>query len=113
MQQLELGAPLMTLARDKGERLAQACADKAERVADWDREGAARFIHHWLVRHGPTSGEQLVKQATAHGYRAHDGRAYGAVFGALSRAGKIRCLRSDLPRERGHGTSGGKLWEAT
>lgn len=112
MQQLELDAPLRTLARERGERLANACADKAERVSDFDREGASMFVLSWLVRHGPTSGEQLVKQATAHGYRAHDGRAYGAVFSALRRAGRIRCLRSDLPRENGHGTSGGKLWEA-
>jgi hypothetical protein len=55
-------------------------------------------------------GEELVDVARAHGAQCKDGRAFGSVFQALMRRGLIRCLRSDLPRKRGHGTSGGKLW---
>lgn len=98
--------------REQGEQASQACLGAAERRG-FDTEGARTFLLSWLRRHGPQSGESLVKAATEHGFRPHDGRAFGAVFKALSARKLITCLRSDLPRERGHGTSGGKLWAAT
>lgn len=106
--QLELTLP----PREVGLALADKCADKAVRVASFDTEGARKFIVGWLRRHGPQSGEALVQAATDHGFRPHDNRAFGAVFNKLARDKAIVCLRSDLPRERGHGTSGGKLWGA-
>jgi hypothetical protein len=57
------------------------------------------------------TGEDLVDLAMANGCRAADARAFGGVFRSLSQNKVIRCVRSDLPRKRGHGTSGGKLWE--
>jgi hypothetical protein len=106
------GVPLLRLARALGEAGAQQCADAAERRG-WDSAGAQRFVVGWLRRHGPTSGEDLVQAAEEHGYRPQDGRAFGAVLGALARRQEIRCVRADLPRRHGHGTSGGRLWEAT
>lgn len=97
-------------AREAGRQAGEAALAKARRVADFDAEGAGKFIAGWLCRHGPTSGEELVARATEHGYRAHDLRAMGPVFARLLRQGRIVVLRSDLPRARGHGTSGGKLY---
>lgn len=99
-----------TAARAAGEEAARQCLEKAERDVDFDSAGAAKFIHGWVVRHGSTSGEDLVDAAIEHGFRVHDMRAYGGVFGALVRGGKLMILRSDLPRRRGHGTSGGRLY---
>lgn len=119
-QQLELldrvplmAAPPLEAARAAGAAAGEACAAKAAEVAKFDTTAAARFMHSWVVRFGPTSGEQLVKVAREHGHAPHDDRAFGPVFVKLQRGvdGKrLKVLRSDLPRERGHGTSGGKLW---
>lgn len=98
--------------RDTGRVMGELCQAKAVRVAGFYPEGARQFIVGWLRRHGPTSGEDLVTAATEHGYRAHDGRAFGPVFKMLVKRGLIVCLRSDLPRKRGHGTSGGRLYGA-
>lgn len=95
-------------AREQGHQAAQACADKAERQG-FDTEGARRFILSWLARHGDMSGEALTDAAKEHGFRPHDDRAFGAVFGPLSRRGLIRCV-GFCERERGHGTAGGRIW---
>jgi hypothetical protein len=109
-QQLELTLPPpRSPARAVGEEAAQACADKAERVADFDTEGAGRFILGWLARYGQMSGEQLVNAAQEHGHRPHDARAFGSVFSTLSRKNLIRCV-GYCEREKGHGTAGGRLW---
>lgn len=97
-------------ARAQGEQAAEACLAKAQAVANFDSEGAAKFITGWIVRNGETSGEDLVDAAIAHGYRGHDMRCFGGVFQRLLHRNLIRVIRSDLPRRRGHGTSGGRLY---
>lgn len=97
--------------RALGEQAAEACTTKAERVADFDREGAARFILGWLRRHGKLSGEDCTDAAIAHGYRAHDARAFGSIYHVLVNRGKIRCV-GFCERRKGHGTAGGRVWEA-
>jgi len=110
-QQLDLLDRIpLRVAREQGEEAGAACLEKAERTASFDSQGAGRFIVGWLVRFGPTSGESLVKAACEHGYRPHDMRAFGPVFKRLANGNQIRALRSDLARERGNGTSGGRLW---
>jgi hypothetical protein len=103
MQQLELVA-----ARAAGEQAVEACLAKAEE-SGFDSEGAGRHIVAQLRRHGEMSGEALVKSANEHGYRGRDNRCFGGVFKRLIATNQIRCLRSDLPRALGHGTSGGRL----
>lgn len=106
-------APPLQAARSAGEDAGEKCLAKAEDVAKFSAREAALFIHSWVVRYGPTPGEQLVKAAREHGHAPHDDRAFGPVFPMLLRGvdGKrLKVLRSDLPRERGHGTSGGKLY---
>lgn len=85
------------------------CAAKAESHG-FDTIGAARFVTGWVRRHGSTSGEDLVDRAKEHGFTCPDGRAFGAVFQRCIREGWLKVLRSDLPRRRGHSTSGGRLY---
>ena len=69
----------------------------------------------YLLKHGATPGEDLVDAAEKSRRPelfAEDARAWGSVFKTLSQRHQIHCLRADLPRRRGRGTSGGKLWKA-
>lgn len=98
-------------AREHGRLAADACAAKAERVAEFDSAGAAKFVRGELLRHGPMSGEALTDSAISAGFRPHDARAYGGVFASLARKGVIRCV-GYCERLKGHGTAGGRIWEA-
>lgn len=93
-----------------GQVLGELCAAKAEAVADWDRDGATRFILNYLYAHGPTSGEVLVT-AASEWYAPHDGRAYGAVLGQLSRRGIIRKAGFCNRVQKGHGAPGAVIWQ--
>lgn len=99
--------------RAAGEVAAQRCLDKARRVADplFAQKAEAAILNHLrVVRRA--SGEDLTSIAKAHGAVPHDDRAFGPVYGSLSRRKVIRvvdfCLRS-----KGHGTAGGRVWELT
>lgn len=98
-------------AIEAGRNASDACTAKAER-SGFDTDGARAFVLGWLRQHGDTSGEELVAAARANGFTCDDARAFGSVFRVLLDRGLIVCLRSDLPRLHGHGTSGGKLYRA-
>ena len=99
--------------RERGHRLAKACLQAAQIRADFDSEGAGRFILGHLRAYGPKSGEDLTEAAKVHGYRPHDDRAFGGVFGRLSRKAQIRKVPgAECARRKGHGTAGGIVWEA-
>ena len=110
-------APAYTMAhaRAAGQRAGQKAADKAEGQAPGFREAAQAFVLGFLKQHGPSSGEDITAAMVLAGIRPRDKRAFGPVYQALAgkRMGLIVCLRSDLPRRLGHGTSGGKLWGLT
>lgn len=97
-------------AHIEGERGMAISLQAAERVQPDFSETAKRAILAHLSAVGQASGEDLVDVAIAHGATPPDARAFGGIFQSLSRAKQIVCIRSDLPRKRGHGTSGGKLW---
>jgi hypothetical protein len=99
--------PEMT-PRDVGEAAAQRCAEAAIRRG-WDAAEARRLILDALGDRGPTSGEDLVDLACARMERPHDARAFGAVFGALSRERRI-VKHGHTRRRKGHGTAGGLVW---
>jgi hypothetical protein len=99
-------------AREEGERLAQACTDKAARVTAFDAEGARETALRLLMLDGPTPGEALVEKLKARGYIPHDDRAMGVVFSVLARRGQIKCI-GHCARSKGHGTAGGRVWQAT
>jgi hypothetical protein len=116
MDQLELLSPIKATPaeprrtpREKGAEAAEACLDKACEVAAFDADGAAKFIHEWVVRHGDTRGETLVDEAVKQGFRPHDSRAFGPVISALIRSGQIRCV-GYCERTKGHGTAGGRIY---
>lgn len=84
--------------------------EKAEKHSPGFAETAKQAILAHLKAVGQASGEDLVDIAIARGAVAPDARAFGGVFRSLRESKQIVCLRSDLPRKRGHGTSGGRLW---
>jgi hypothetical protein len=86
-------------------------ADKAERVtaATFSQEAQA-FIVNYLTVHGPTGGEVLTLRCAEAGIRPHDDRAFGPVFMALARAGRI-IKAGSMPRAlRGHHAPGCTIW---
>jgi len=95
--------------REVGQQQAEKCTAKAEDGNPGFTLRARAFVIEYLTEHGPSAGEDIVEAGTAAGIKSHDGRAWGSVFARLS-GKQIRCLRSDLPRKKGHGTSGGKQW---
>jgi len=109
MSDLLDGVPLMSLQRAAGDQAGAACLAKAERDRQFDTDGAAKFILGWLAKHGPQAGEKLTNAAMMHGYRPHDQRAFGPVYAGLARRGAIKCL-GFCERQKGHGTSGGRIW---
>lgn len=94
-------------AADLGIRRAAARAERD--IPDFSRR-AASYMAAYLTAHGPTSGEDLVDAAIAAGYTAADARGFGQAFRFLREEHRAPVLRSDLPRRRGHGTSGGRLY---
>ena len=92
-----------------GQVLAEKCADHAE-ADGWDRDGATLFVLGYLADHGPTSGEVIVAEAIKR-YRPHDGRAYGAIFGTLSRRGIIVKAGYVNRVLNGHGAPGAVVWQ--
>lgn len=97
-------------AREQGAVAAEACEGAAERKG-FDSAGAAKFMHDWLVRHGPTSGEALVNLAKGAGFVPPDDRAFGGTFARLIHRKLIRQVGT-AEREKGHGTAGARVWEA-
>lgn len=76
------------------------------------REQAEDFIVTYLRTHGPTAGEALTSACVASGIKPHDERAFGAILMSLSRNGKIIKVGTCM-RMKGHGTSGGNIWDLT
>lgn len=92
--------------RDEGMALV---AQNAEDARPDFGEDAERFILNYITENGPTSGEELVVLAVDAGIRPHNERAFGPVFGNLSRRGAIIKVRQQ-PRARGHGADGCNVW---
>ena len=93
---------------------AQAAAGACAAAEDEDPKFGARalaFIVSHVRAKGQVSGESITLAATASGIRPKKGdRAFGAIYAKALRKGYIR-VHSYVPRLRGHGTSGGKLYE--
>lgn len=92
---------------DIGMRRAEASADR--RSPDFSRR-AASYMAALLTANGPMTGEQLTEAAQAAGFVVTDARAFGRAFQMLRLQHGAPILRSDMPRTRGHGTSGAKLY---
>jgi hypothetical protein len=108
-QKLNRPAVLAAIARQMGEKGACLARDKAERTDPGFSERAKAFVLSYLQAHGVSSGELITDAAKLAGIRPPDDRAFGAVYGALSRTGRIVCA-GYCARVKGHGTAGGRLW---
>lgn len=61
------------------------------------------------LREGEASGEQLTEACKAAGIKPHNDKAFGAVYGGLSRD-KLIVRSGFCARTKGHGTGGGSIW---
>lgn len=104
------------LSLDFSQRLAEQAIGRVRRAAERERPGftddAADFIAGYLRRRAePLPGELLVDVAQQAGFVPRDARAFGPVFQLLTRQRRIRqCGWCD--RRKGHGSGGGRMWEA-
>lgn len=99
------------IARAKGEDASRACTERAEQSSGFDTKGAREEVLRILDRHGRMSSEDIVDRLKIVGFQGHDDRCFGAIFSKLARDRKIRCI-AFCRRRRGHGTAGGRIWEA-
>ena len=94
-------------------RLLKALDAKTGRLAADFGERASAFILAHLAANGAMSGEALTDACKSAGIRPPQGmddRAFGPVYQRLAQANQIRVCGSTV-RRRGHGTSGGRVWE--
>lgn len=84
---------------------------RAEKERPGFTEAAADFILRYLRHHGQMPGEMLTDLARAAGHAPSDSRAFGPVFKMLLARRQIRQVGWTL-RRKGHGTAGGRVWEA-
>jgi hypothetical protein len=96
-------------ARKAGDVAGNRAADRTERADGGFRESAQAFVLGYLAQHGVSSGELITDAAKLAGIRPPDDRAFGPVYGTLSRSGKI-VAAGFCARVKGHGTAGGRLW---
>lgn len=94
-------------------RLLKALDAKTARLSADFRDRASAFILAHLAANGATSGEALTEACKSAGIRPPQGmddRAFGPVYQRLAQANQIKVCGSTT-RRRGHGTSGGRVWE--
>jgi len=101
----------LPLAQRLGEHAMLRTQIRAENAEPGFTERAADFIAWYLRARGPTPGELLTDLCKAHGIKPPDDRAFGPVFKSLLRRGEIR-QAGWCERRKGHGTGGGRVWEA-
>lgn len=98
-------------ARKLGTEAADRARGKADEVCPGFSERAYNFIAEFARAHETFSGENCTFAMKASGIRPHDDRATGAIYAKAIRKGVIRVV-GYVPRVRGHGTAGGRLYAA-
>lgn len=106
---MDVRPPDLATARAVGEVASNLATDKAERDAPGFVSRAEHFVLAKLAT-GPASGEDITDYVRLQGVEFKDGRAMGSVFASMNRRGLIRIV-GECKRRRGHGTSGGHIWE--
>lgn len=103
--------PDLATAKAVGQIALQLATDKAERDCPGFRERVRAAVLERLAQ-GPASGEDLTDYVSSRGIRFADGRSLGGIYKSMKSDGLIRIVPGeDVPRRRGHGTSGGHIWE--
>ena len=101
----------LELAHRLGECRMRDTQIRAENAAPGFTQRAADFMLGYLRDCGPTPGELLTDLCKARGMRPPDDRAFGSVFQMLARRKQIK-QTGWCERRKGHGTGGGRVWEA-
>lgn len=96
-------------ARKLGAEAGNAAADKAEQEDLEFRTKALDFIVGYIRKHGEATGESATLAAVLAGIKPKDQRAFGPVYAKALKRGLIRIV-GYVPRVRGHGSAGGKLY---
>lgn len=98
-------------ARKLGSEAAERSRCKADEVCPGFSELAFNFIAQYAREHERFSGESCTYAMKNAGIRAHDDRATGSIYAKAIRHGLIQVV-GYVPRARGHGTAGGRLYSA-
>ena len=98
-------------SRKLGTEAGNAAADKAEQDDPTFKERALEFIVGYIKQQGEATGESATLAAVLAGISPKDQRAFGPVYAKAIRQGLIRVI-GYVPRVRGHGSMGGKLYAA-
>lgn len=98
-------------ARKLGSEAGARAADKAEQQDPEFREKALAFIVAYIRQQGEATGESATLAAVLAGIKPQDQRAFGPVYAKAIKQGLIRVI-GYVPRVRGHGSAGGKLYAA-
>lgn len=112
MNQLSIDfATRVHAARKLGTEASERSRCKADEVCPGFSERALNFIAEYARAHDRFSGENCTYAMKAAGIRAHDDRATGSIYAKALRLGLIQVV-GYVPRVRGHGTAGGRLYAA-
>jgi len=101
----------VSFARRLGAEAGDRAAHKAEKADPAFRERALEFIVAYIRQHGEVRGEDATHAAVLAGIAPDDQRAFGSVYKQALRLNLIRVV-GYVPRVRGHGSMGGKLYAA-
>lgn len=98
-------------SRAQGELGMRRAASRAERVAGPKfSERVADYFLAVLTTRGPQTGEDLTDAARAAGFMPEDDRAFGQAFKRILQHGAEVVPGAIVPRRKGHGAIGGKLY---
>ena len=95
-------------AGDLGMRRAERRAERETSPGFSDR--LASYFYAVRVARAPQTGEQLTDAAREAGLVPGDARCCGRAFQVLLTIGADIVPGVDVPRRRGHGTAGGRLY---
>lgn len=96
-------------ARALGAAAGEAAEQKASKNDPAFSANALDFIVGYIRERGEATGEETTHAAVMAGIKPHDERAFGPIYATAIRRKLIRVVRY-VPRVRGHGSMGGKLY---
>lgn len=102
-------AQFIDASRAAGHAAGLGALERAEdEIPDFSKR-ALDFIVEHITQKGEVPGESVTLAAVDAGIKPPDQRAFGPVYAKALRRGLIHVVRY-IPRVRGHGSAGGKLY---
>jgi hypothetical protein len=112
MRQFQINfSPEIQAARKLGTEASEKARSKAEEVCPGFSALALDFIACYARENERFSGEVLTYAMKFAGIQPGEDRAFGPIYAKAIRLKLIKVI-GYVPRVRGHGTSGGKLYTA-